>query len=499
MKKVLIYTFILVIGLISCRNNNEQEVILLETIELNNLNNNDIYLVKVNKSNTIVRAANTGGARSSGFYNNTNILPDYEDDCPLIGYPPALQFNAAPPPIGEPIRSSLAAFTPPVVGDTRNFWVENFHGRGMWEERQATLRATGLYGNIWVMDENYSVTNENKPNNQITAEQAEALSDKFDLIYTATTNIFGYEFGGGPGGDGGKDGDPKIQILVYDIVDIPGNAVWGGYFWGKDFYEQSQLDSWNWNLKTNLAEIFYIDTSVINSNLNYTYSLLIHELQHMINFNMKFVKHNINSAAWYNEMLSAMAEDIIAPLIGVDTSSSGHIVRRIRRFLIWYDQVGITEWDGSSNSYAKSFAFGAYLLRNYGGAELVKKIIDNNTTNIESISSALNEITPGMNFEKALERFGEVMIYGGSQIPEGFLTFSNTVSNTINSYTYTAYSFDIWNDFDIKGPVIFDLTAMDMRPHSISIHSVMENISGDISITLEKPTNSNVVLQLLVK
>jgi len=268
MKKFMVFVFILVLGLISCHNDNEPEGPLFETVNFSNLNGNDIYLVKVNKSDLVVNATDTGGARvlSSGFLDNRNRWPDREEEFPLMDYPPALEFNANPLPIvEEPSRRLRAAFIPPVIGDTRNFWVEPFYGRRMWVEKQATLRATGLYGNIWVMDENYSPTSVGKRYNQITTEQAKALADKFDLIYPAETNLLGFEYSGGPGGDGGKDGDPKIQILVYDIVDIPGNDVWGGFFWSKDFYQQTQIDSSNWNLKTNLAEIFYVNTRTINN------------------------------------------------------------------------------------------------------------------------------------------------------------------------------------------------------------------------------------------
>ncbi|MCL2155095.1 MAG: hypothetical protein FWH53_05470 [Leptospirales bacterium] len=474
-----------------------------ETFSFNNLNGNDIYLVKVNKSNVVVEAADTGGvstfgvsALSMGLLNNRNEWLDMEEELPLMDYPPALEFNANPPPIDEePPRRLQTASIPSAVGETRNFWVETvILGRLIWTEKQATLRATGTHGNIWVMNENYSPTSAKKLDNQITTEQAEALADKFDLIYPAATNILGFEYGGGPNGNGGIDGDPKIQILIYDIaIDA------SGYFWGKDLLQQFQLETHSRDAKTNLAEIFYLDAYVTNNYPDFIYSTMIHELQHLINYSVKWIKHEKSSATWYNEMLSIMAEDIIAPMIGVDLSNSDHPVMDMRRFLIWYDQVGITKWDSSSNSYAKGFAFGAYLLRNYGGAELLKSILANDTTNIESISSALNEISPGMNFEKAFARFGEAMIYSGLQKPEGVMTFDKTVTSAINGFTYTAYGFDIWNDFDVKGPVIFNLRAMEMEPHSISIHSANEwkNISGDFSITLEQPTNENIELYLL--
>jgi len=512
MRNILVLVFVLTFGFISCPNDNDKSSSpSIETFNFSNLDGNDIYLVKVNKSGTVVNDENTGGARilSSNIANNINERSEIYEELPFTGNPAATEFNANPLPFNKEstyrLLNAFNNFVPPDVGDTRNFWVETaIFGRLIWTEKQATLRATGTHGNIWVMDENYSPSSTEKLNYQITTEQAEALSDKFDLIYPAATNILGFEYGGGPNGDGGVDDDPKIQILVYDI-DRDNVA---GYFWGKDLHQQSQLDTNSRNAKTNLAEIIYLDASETNNFPDYMYSLMIHELQHFINYSVKWIKHGKSSATWYNEMLSAMAEDIIAPMIGVNASNRYHSInQRMRRFLVWYDQVGITEWNTSSasstyNSYSKGFAFGAYLLRNYGGAELLKRILANNTTNIESISSALNELYSGMNFEKALVRFGETMIYSGPLMPEGVMTFDKSVTNTINGYTYTAYGFDIYNDFiHINDPLIFNLQKINMRPHLISVHSVdrWKNISGNISISLEKSTNNNLELYLLVK
>ena len=466
-------------------------------INFNNLGNSDIYLVKINKSADAVIASNTGTVRDlfMGLLNSETLYPPGQNLAPM-GHPAAREFSANPPPIIDEGLPRLRALpVPPVVGDTRNFWVEEYYNNGVFVEKQATLRASGQYGNIWVMDECYSPSGGTK---KVTGAAAELLAEKFDIIYPAETNILGYEYGGGPDGDGGRDGDLKIQILIHDIVDASGTVRAAGYFWAKDYYPQSQLAS----QKTNYAEIFYIDASQLCNYPDYVYSVLIHEFQHMINFNMKSVKYGINSASWYNEMLSMMAEDILASYINISRTNSLSIIQqRIPQFLKSYTELGITEWNSSSASYAKGYAFGAYLLRNYGAAELMQKILANNAVNIDSITRALNEISEGPDFEQALTRFGEALIYSGSQIPEDILTFGKTVTSTINDFTYTVPAFDIWNDFSKKGPDVFDLAPMAMRPLSLTIHSSDEwkNISGDFSITLNEPADSNIEIFLMAK
>jgi hypothetical protein len=475
------------------------------TVTFNNLNRNDIYLVKVNTSGFVVNAYNTGGATASisGNQSISGNLLSLGEELPRMGHPAADELSANPPPIVREASGArtafapLAAFIPPVVGAKRDFWVENGFNSRNFVERQATLRAVGQYGNIWVMDENYG---SGASANKITDSQAQTLAQKFDQIYPLETKLIGYEYGGGPGGDGGKDGDPKVQILVYDIVDTSGTAMAAGYFWSKDFYTNAQLGS---SYKSNLAEIFYIDASQVRDVPVYIYSALIHEFQHMIHFNQKYVKRGISSATWYNEMLSMMAEDVIGPMIGIPLTDPKHTIRvRMPTALYYYHAEGISEWGTlSSRSYATKSAFGAYLMRNYGGAELLQRLISNNTTNNASITSALSEFSSGLTFEQALAKYGEAMIFSGPQKPAGVASFDNTVTKTISGTAYTVTGFDVWKDFTVKGPAVLDLNQIEMRPHSITIHSAdgWKNKSGNVTITLQRPTDPNVTFYLMAK
>jgi hypothetical protein len=479
------------------------------TVNLSNLRNSNVFLLKVNPSEFVVAAPKTGGAPALLRDVQDNPEPGTSTSSTALApkdHEAAQRFNANPPPISVELpRMAQDVFVPPVIGDKRLFWVENFYHSNSFVQKSASLTASGKYGNVWVMDENVYSTN---PEKMITAAQAEALSKKFDIIYPSTTNILGYEYGGGPDGNGGVDGDPKIQILVCDIVDSLGETAGIlGLFWGKDFYTQAQLDEAGWNVKTNQAEIFYLNAGHLRANPDLQYTTLTHEFQHMINFNEKYVKRGKSSPTWFDEMLAVMAEDVIASLIGIDIKNPAHIIPLfVPHFLQGYYKVGITEWNVnnySSESYGKGTAFGAYLLRNHGGANLLKNILSNNTVGIDSITAALNEISPGMDFNKALDRFGEAMIYSGRQMPEGVLTFDKTVTNTINNHKYTIQSFDIWNmnNGNSYGPLVFNLMPMEMRPHSVLLHSSYDwlNKSGRLSITLEKPANENIELYLLVR
>ena len=449
-------------------------------VDFTNLNSHDIYLVMINRSDSVVPAASTGGVAKA-----LPAIPSVEN-------------------IGRP--RSVADIVAHDVGDKKNFWVESNFGSDVWVNKQATLMASGVHGNIWVMNENIP---SGTSNYIISEAQAQELAGRFDLIYPLTTNLIGYEYGGDPNGDGGIDGDKKIQILIYDFYSpyyYSGGTIYAGAFSPKDFFTQDEIDSWGLKNKTNLAEIIYISARTIITSPDYAYSLLIHEFQHMVNFNRKFVEHGEESDTWYNEMLSMMAEDVIAPLIGIGRTNPGHpISRRIPKFLDSYNKYGLMEWELADDSYAVLYAFGAYLVRNYGGPELLKKILDNDKVNVDSLSLALNEFSEDMDFSQAITRYSEAMIFSGSSMPEGVVTFDKTVTSKVNGKDYTAYGFNIWQTFrrdtDDLGPLVSGLKPASMKPYSVIIQSddQWRNKTGDFSIALEKPSNQDIELYLLAR
>jgi hypothetical protein len=205
-----------------------------------------------------------------------------------------------------------------------------------------------------------------------------------------------------------------------------------------------------------------------------------------------------------------MAEDVMANILGIPTTNQYHPVRdHIPNFIETYTGVGITEWPTSPYPYSKGYAFGAYLMRNYGGADLLRRILANDTANTASITAALAEIEPGMTFEKAISRFGEAMIFSGNAIPENGLTFDKTVTSTISAYngthTYTLNAFDIWKtkrySSSSLGPVVYSTAQRTMRGNSVLIQqdNSWKDRTGTLSITLNKPSNANVEFYLMVR
>jgi len=495
-------------------------------------------ILAVTNTSSVDATLNFSYAERSAVQKNTAIEPrltgNWKSVVPRMGTEAISRFNANPPPIQQGSSRSVEdpRYAPKDYNpNSQKFWVTTAQDK--FYEITTKRQAYNDYCNVWVHEDCIG-TGKGK----IDVTQAQALADKFGEIYPLETKLLGFERGGGiattASGYGGVDGDPKIQILVYDIADD--GVV--GYFWSKDEYTQKQLDDdGNGSYKSNEAEIFYIDVEFYNGDLGYepelVYSTLIHEFQHMINYNQKPSRlgNNFASQTWYDEMLAMLSEDVIGPLVGITATSDGHVIqKRIPLFLGGYWIAGINEWLEGGDvmfSYSAVYAFGAYLIRNYGGPKLLEAMLSNNYANQNSVTQALKTVNGDntLSFDKALDRYAEALLYSPKNtgsVPSGKMTFNITKEYpvTINgiSKTYTAHAFDIWNmamdeyllesfqeqvpdlvsDYT-KGPIIFPLqTGYQIPGYSVRLHKLNNSKDAGETLVMEiKPESATIDLKVV--
>jgi len=436
----------------------------------------------------------------------------------------------------SPARSVVPVYS--VTGDTKTFYVQD--GDGNWFGISAVLRAVGEHCYIWVPSENYSASSAANDDNKISQNQASVLCNKFEAMYSLVTNLFGYEFGGGleetDENYGGVDSDPRISVLVYDIgEDYTPTQDSGilGFFWGKDYYSQEDIDNhpevFGSGVKTNLAEIFYVDSHFTDYAPDFIYSTLIHEYQHMINFARKSLPSNANPQGlmvdvWFNEMLSMLSEDAVGPKIGIN-SKIYPLNSRMPLFLGDYSFSGVTDWLGGDavySSYASAYAFGAYLARNYGGAALVKTLLDCNYANREAVGYAIQSLDSGFpdmadtaskdtsGFDIAFRKYAEAMIFSGQSVDSAYspASFDRLVSNGV----YTFYSFDIWEltnyyagtmgvSSDYTGPLVWALGGYPLRPYGLDLQTNehWQGVNGTLEINFVMPVSNSVELYVMVR
>ena len=282
-----------------------------------------------------------------------------------------------------------------------------------YKKEKVILRAIGKNSEskticlLWVADDSYSTST--SIDNTINSSVAKSLATTFAEHYAHETSVFGSESNifyddKSLTLDSKSPTNKYVNIVVYDIgkdYSLSYSEQCGvvGYFYAKDyiFYRDNYSNAYKYS---NQGKYFYIDAAFCNlsgsSSSGYEYngvtksgssvpsdtvvSTLFHEFQHMINFNQKNIKLQITKKGepqtWYNEMLSMLAEDMMQDQLGLkpDEAPRG---ARLPTFNQYYYSSGIVDYLDESDaviSYSTSYAFGAWLSRNYGGPELVSKI-----------------------------------------------------------------------------------------------------------------------------
>ncbi len=393
------------------------------------------------------------------------------------------------------------------VGTTKKIWVDNNVNINSFEQKDATLRAVGTYCNVWIVDTYY--TEGDSTGSKVNKKTAEDFAKKFDAMYLMITNVFGEEsdsifdytkprienYGVAltPLTEVSDTGN-KINIVIYDIGnDYASSKKCGvlGYFYSKDYFYGVPTGAASYS---NVGKYFYIDAPYIISNFNDTVSTLAHEFQHMVNYNQKNINEDCDDvpSAAYNEMLSMLCEDMMQSYLGIPDNDSPK--GRLQSFNYSYFISGINDYieDNSTVSYSTNYAFGSWLARQYGGAELVKWFSQSPYVDEESIETAVQYITDNdsLDFETLFQQF-LLAITGSSKY-----THNKNAAQTMSygTYKYPMTAINLWDDaygynnpsivkqlrgsvidgFDWRGPVIFKRNIGVTLPahNGISIHEL---------------------------
>ena len=426
-----------------------------------------------------------------------------------------------------------------------------------YARRDAVLLAKGTSCYVWGIKGYYKTTGK-ASGCQIDSAIAQAYADKFDAMYPVITTVFGeesnkvidYAYQQLADINDHSDTGEMVNIVVYDIgndyynsADTQTGVV--GYFYAKDYFANtSTASSSNVISKSNVGKYFYIDSGFAVSNFDDTISTLAHEFQHMVNYNQKDLAHDQSPSAAYNEMLSMLCEDMMQEFLELEDYASPK--NRIQSFNLYYYASGITEYRNDSNaalSYSTSYAFGAWLCRQYGGAALVQAMMANDSVDEDSIVAAVNEVNgTSLSFEKLFKQFLLALTCGSVSDPE--FTHNQDAAQKITysasdgtSYDYPMLKFNLWSSerteydsdgdgrkdsvytfsledykhdlekykysgYNWKGPFLFSTEhgANSLRgDNGISIHGVGTTTGGSVKVTFSPSGASTLKLYLIIQ
>ena len=271
------------------------------------------------------------------------------------------------------------------------------------------LKESGKHCNVWCVEKDSAYMMKNPLSSDVFTQ----VREKFDEIYPVQIQIFGdNKFSSFKWPNLLQKYDGKVNILIYDIANDACESQTGGvygFFHALDFYTDSNY--------SNKTECINVDSFFFNKDTEGSFQTLFHEFQHLENFVNKVVlSSNARSVStWYNEMLSMLSEDIFTDLLGIELENAP--ANRLNFFNAYYP-LGFYQWRSGSNyfpsgdvyiSYANSYAFGAYLLRNFRGIKLIKEICQNDFVDEESITKALESLGYDFTFSDVLLNFYQIL------------------------------------------------------------------------------------------
>jgi hypothetical protein len=242
----------------------------------------------------------------------------------------------------------------------------------------ATLYYTSGKTYFYIDDSYWSKLDTSRQN--ILKSNITLLADDFDnKIYPKETQFWGSE------PNPGVDNDPKITILVEDLIDQN-----GGYFDTANGYTKEQVSN------SNVREMIALNADVLSSDVLLIKMFLAHEFQHMISFNQKEKAYNISEDVWLNELRS---EYSISKAGYNDTYLNSNLDRR-SYILSTNPPDSLTEWPNKNTDYAVVAIFAEYLAEQYGD-DILSTTLKYPITGIASINRYLAE-------KKYNENFGDV-------------------------------------------------------------------------------------------
>jgi len=371
--------------------------------------------------------------------------------------------------------------------------------------------------NIWVSKDSYG-----EDCNKLYCIQdymIEYLAESFlkegldNDIYDWVTDIYGEEWGDIENSNLIKNQN-EINILLTDIKE-DNRVVSGvfGYFYAKDNYKKSVYSGSNEML------MFYIDSVLFASHYGEDgwnmdglqqkkiTSTLAHEFVHMIHFYQRNVLKDRPLSPWIDELLAVSTEDLLATKLksmgtrGVEYSrgDAGDMQNPYGPFPTFNKNIdkSLTEWKNRWEDYAMVASFGAYLIRNYNGAEILHNILHNNYTNKEAIVYAINRNREDKeSFGDILQNWAiAIMVSSNDNIDKDnkyIYNIGDFIETTYKNNNYSLGSIDFFK-YENLPKILTNTKKININPNSNIYYKIPKD--NFINITIE--ANPNIKLALV--
>ena len=376
---------------------------------------------------------------------------------------------------------------------------------------------------VWVANNCWEQGGTKKYN--VTQQMVDALASKFlapgndNDIYEWVTNIAGDHWG--PTHHSNlipETDDIHIWLMDIDNDNLTSGSVTLGYFYARDNFLKSSIPTSNEKLMFTVDAVLFAKPDYGAWDLshylpNRIISTLAHEFTHMIYFYQHQILRNQSSNAAINEMCAQCIEDLVANKIMADgprgvsygVPSAGYAGNDGGRLPLYNSKnhYDLLNWSGRSEervlNYSKTYALGAYLMRNYGGANFIRELIQSNSTDIESIVDAVNANGGnGLSYGDILQKFGAAnLLSDNTAMATGYkFNTGGWITSTVNGIDYDLGSINLYNYW--PPPNVYNELPYSQQPSSNVLYRAGDKLSGK-NEWLIKGMDSDVQLTVVIK
>ena len=237
------------------------------------------------------------------------------------------------------------------IGTVQDFWILDTN-RNASQLVEAQLIYAGEVVYFWV-----------DSRVEVNQEHVKRIVTRFEEeTYPAVRSLIGSEW------NPGVDGDPHLYMLYVNGL---GSSV-AGLFWPNDEYSPLVHEY------SNGHEMFYLSADNVSLASGYIESVLAHEFQHMVHWNV-----DRNEETWLNEGFSELVELVLGFEIGgFDYIYSLDTDKPLTR---WPSEPG-----SAGEHYGQVFLFSTYLFDRFG-REFIREVASNPANGLVGIDQALDD------------------------------------------------------------------------------------------------------------
>jgi immune inhibitor A len=301
---------------------------------------------------------------------------------------------------------------------------------------------------------------------RISTTQLAYMLDQFDtVIYPTDTTIYGEPL---QRGDEGQ----KVWMLIHNIRDelyynCDVTSYIAGYFSASENAENNKnimhIDSYDWANRTGPdAERPYLYEGVF-----------AHEFEHLIHFDQ-----DPDEPSWVDEGLADMAGFFCGY-----GHSSGHIAN----YLVYHPMVSLTFWGGGLEDYGASYLFALYLYEQFGGADFISALVQDQANGIEGIENTLAAFGYKETFDEIFDNWTVANYLDDTRKAGGKYGYESLEVGTIDTWGYSIeYALsNFWVGTPDQTPITWPsnwFLGIEPQPYTAHYYRFNNNTEVDVQI-----------------